>query len=67
MVAQQQDPVECPECGQSIQRCDECLHAHDWYDHVLIDHMCRWCVMSDYEQDPFGPPPHVAQPRVQDD
>ena len=49
----------CQECGQGITLCDECQHPHDWYDHALMDHMCRWCLMSDYEHDPMGLPAHV--------
>ncbi len=27
----------------------------DWYDHVgPQEHMCRWCLRSDYDNDPFG-------------
>ena len=49
----------CAECGQPVERCSECLHEHDWYDHVGPDeHMCQWCLRSDYANDPCGRGPH---------
>ena len=59
-MTQQHAPVLCSECGEDIERCDECQHPHDWYDHVLVDHMCRWCLLSDYGHDPLGLRPHVV-------
>lgn len=58
-MSQPPDPLLCQECGQGVQRCDECQHPHDWYDHVGIDHMCRWCLLSEYEDDPLGLPAHL--------
>lgn len=48
------DAIRCRECGERIDRCDESQHIHDWYDHVGGDHMCRWCLLSEYDDDPAG-------------
>ena len=49
----------CTECGDAVSGCSECLHVHDYYDHVgPHEHMCVWCVRSDYTNDPLGQGPY---------
>lgn len=49
----------CPECAKGDDRCSECQHPHEWYDHVGPDeHMCQWCLVADYDNDPLGKGPY---------
>ena len=60
MNHEREEAWTCSECGQAVQRCSECLHNHDWYDHVgPAEHMCQWCLVSDYANDSDGPGPYA--------
>jgi hypothetical protein len=46
---------QCAESGDEVATCSECLHRHDWYDHLgPHEHMCQRYLLSDYASDPFG-------------
>jgi hypothetical protein len=49
----------CRECGEYVETCSECLHAHEGYDHVgPSEHMCQWCLTGGYPNDPLGVGPY---------